>query len=396
MKYDFTTVYKRYGCGSGKWDEMQRENSNVGEDVIPFSVADMEFVEAPEIVEGLKAFLDTTVLGYANATDSYKEAVCAWMKKRHNWDAKPEWILPSHGVVDAFFSAIKCYTNEGDGVMLLTPVYYPMYIGIKVNNRVLVDCPLVERGDTYEIDFEDFEKKAKDPNTKLFILCSPHNPCGRVWTKEELERIGRICNENHVLVVDDEIHHDLIMPGHTHYVYAALSTEMEQNCLVLTAPSKTFNLAGLQTSNIFVPNEALRREMEAFLKRGSANPKCNILGYKACEIAYSSCGEWLDECIQVIDENRRVITEFMAENFPQIRVCELQATYLLWMDWNGLGLDYKELERINRQEAGLFFDEGYIFGAQGEGFERWNLACPTSYVVAALKRMKEAYGKYVK
>ena len=197
-------------------------------------------------------------------------------------------------------------------------------------------------------------------------------------------------------MVDDEIHHDLIMPGHTHYVYAALSTEMEQNCLVLTAPSKTFNLAGLQTSNIFVPNEALRREMEAFLKRGSANPKCNILGYKACEIAYSSCGEWLDECIQVIDENRRVITEFMAENFPQIRVCQLQATYLLWMDWNGLGLDYKELERINRQEAGLFFDEGYIFGAQGEGFERWNLACPTSYVVAALKRMKEAYGKYVK
>ena len=396
MKYDFTTVYKRYGCGSGKWDEMQRENPNVGEDVIPFSVADMEFVEAPEIVEGLKAFLDTTVLGYANATDLYKEAVCAWMKKRHNWDAKPEWILPSHGVVDAFFSAIKCYTNEGDGVMLLTPVYYPMYIGIKVNNRVLVDCPLVERGDTYEIDFEDFEKKAKDPNTKLFILCSPHNPCGRVWTKEELERIGRICNENHVLVVDDEIHHDLIMPGHTHYVYASLSPEMEQNCLVLTAPSKTFNLAGLQTSNIFVPNEALRREMEAFLKRGSANPKCNILGYKACEIAYSSCGEWLDECIQVIDENRRVITEFMAENFPQIRVCQLQATYLLWMDWNGLGLDYKELERINRQEAGLFFDEGYIFGAQGEGFERWNLACPTSYVVAALKRMKEAYGKYVK
>ena len=256
MKYDFTTVYKRYGCGSGKWDEMQRENPNVGEDVIPFSVADMEFVEAPEIVEGLKAFLDTTVLGYANATDSYKEAVCAWMKKRHNWDAKPEWILPSHGVVDAFFSAIKCYTNEGDGVMLLTPVYYPMYIGIKVNNRVLVDCPLVKRGDTYDIDFEDFEKKAQDPNTKLLILCSPHNPCGRVWTKEELERIGRICNENHVLVVDDEIHHDLIMPGHTHYVYASLSPEMEQNCLVLTAPSKTFNLAGLQTSCLLYTSDA--------------------------------------------------------------------------------------------------------------------------------------------
>ena len=396
MKYDFTTVLKRYGYGSGKWDEMRRVNPNVGEDVIPFSVADMEFVEAPEIVEGLKAFLDTTVLGYANATDDYKEAVCAWMKNRHGWDATPEWILPSHGVVDAFFSAIKCYTNEGDGVMLLTPVYYPMYTGIQVNNRVLVDCPLVKRGDRYDIDFEDIEKKAQDPNTKLLILCSPHNPCGRVWKKEELEQIGRICNENHVLVVDDEIHHDLIMPGYEHYVYASLSPEMEQNCLVLTAPSKTFNLAGLQTSNIFVPNEALREQMMSFLKRGSANPKCNILGYKACEIAYRSCGAWLDECIEVIAENKRVITAFMAEHFPQIKVCELQATYLLWMDWNGLGLDYKELERINRQEAELFFDEGYIFGAQGEGFERWNLACPTSYVEAALERMKGAYGKYVK
>lgn len=396
MKYDFNTVLKRYGYGSGKWDEMQRVNPNVGEDVIPFSVADMEFVEAPEIVEGLKSFLDTTVLGYANATDTYKEAVCAWMKNRHGWDARPEWILPSHGVVDAFFSAIKCYTEEGDGVMLLTPVYYPMYTGIQVNNRVLVDCPLVKSGDTYDIDFEDFEKKAQDPGTKLLILCSPHNPCGRVWKKEELERIGRICNENNVLVVDDEIHHDLIMPGYEHYVYASLSPEMEQNCLVLTAPSKTFNLAGLQTSNIFVPNEALREKMMNFLKCGSANPKCNILGYKACEIAYSSCGTWLDECIEVIAKNKRVITEFMAEHFPQIKVCELQATYLLWMDWNGLGLDYKELERINRQEAELFFDEGYIFGAQGEGFERWNLACPTSYVAAALERMKAAYDKYVK
>lgn len=395
MKYDFETVTKRYGCGSGKWDEMQRVNPNVGEDVIPFSVADMEFPQAPEIVEGLKHFLDTTVLGYANATDHYKETVCAWMKKRHGWNAKPEWILPSHGVVDAFFAAIKCYTEEGDGVLLLTPVYYPMYIGIQVNNRVLVDCPLVKNGDTYDINFEDFERKAKDPKTKLFILCSPHNPCGRVWKKEELERIGKICNENNVLVVDDEIHHDLIMPGYEHYVYAALSQEMEQNCLVLTAPSKTFNLAGLQTSNIFIPNEKLRAQMLDFLKCGSANPKCNILGYKACEIAYESCGAWLDACIEVIDRNREVITAFMAEHFPQIRVCELQATYLLWMDWNGLGLDYKELERINRQEAGLFFDEGYIFGAQGEGYERWNLACPTSYVEAALERMKEAYGKYV-
>ena len=396
MKYDFTTVYKRYGCGSGKWDEMQRENPNVGEDVIPFSVADMEFVEAPEIVEGLKAFLDTTVLGYANATDSYKEAVCAWMKRRHNWDAKPEWILPSHGVVDAFFSAIKCYTNEGDGVMLLTPVYYPMYIGIKVNNRVLVDCPLVEQGDSYGIDFADFEQKAKAYRTKMLILCSPHNPTGRVWTREELQKISEICLANGVLVVSDEIHDDLIMPGYEHTVYASLSQEAEQNCLVLTAPSKTFNLAGLQTSNIFIPNASLRAQYMAYLKEINPNPKCNLLGYLACETAYRHCEDWLDQCLQVIDTNRKLVVGSMAQKFPQIKVKRLEGTYLLWMDWRGLGLDHKELERINRQEARLFFDEGYIFGKQGEGFERWNLACPTRYIQEALERMEKAYGKYVK
>lgn len=395
MKYDFETVRKRYGMGSGKWDELQAVKPDAGEDTIPFSVADMEFVQAPEIVDGLKAFLDKSVLGYANATPAFKESVCRWMRDRHGWEAQPEWILPSHGVVDAFYAAIRCFSKEGDGVMLLTPVYYPMYMAISSNNRKLVDCPLVRNGSTYDIDFDDFEKKASDPNTKLFLLCSPHNPCGRVWTREELRKMADICCRYNVLVIDDEIHHDLIMPGYEHFVYAALSREAEQNCLVLTAPSKTFNLAGLQTSNIFVPNEKLREQFLTFMKRSSANPKCNILGYEACRIAYDHCGSWLDQCISVIHENKERITSYFSRHFPQIQVCELQATYLLWMDWNGLGLPYKELERINRQEAELFFDEGYIFGAQGEGFERWNLACPTQYIDAALERMNRAYSKYI-
>lgn len=395
MKYNFSETKARYGVGSGKWEEMHRVNPKVGKDVIPLSVADMEFPLAPEIAKGLKEFIDTTILGYANATDAFKQTVCDWMTRRHNWTPKPEWILPSHGVVDAFYAAVKCFTKEGDGVLLLTPVYYPMYFAIKENKRTLVDCPLVENGDTYDIDFADLEKKLKSPKTKMMILCSPHNPCGRIWKKEELKKIGKLCNDNGVLVVDDEIHHDLIMPGHTHYVYAALSKAMEQNCLVLTAPSKTFNLAGLQTSNIFVPNDQLREKFLAFMKTSSANPKCNILGYKACEIAYGHCDKWLDECISVVDTNRKMVTDFLHENFPQIKVCDLQATYLLWTDWNGLGLDYKELERINKMEAGLFFDEGYVFGKQGEGFERWNLACPTKYIEAALKRMKKAYAKYL-
>ena len=200
-KYDFETVHKRFHTGSKKWDELEINGVREEEDIIPFSVADMEFVTAPEIVEALKYELDHSIMGYANPTKDYLDTVCRWMKEQHGWDADPEWILPSHGIIDAFFDAVKIYTKEGEGVMLMTPVYYPMYHAVKDNHRVLVDCGLVEKGDSYEIDFEDFERKAADENTKMLILCSPHNPCGRVWTREELERIGEICLKHHVLVV---------------------------------------------------------------------------------------------------------------------------------------------------------------------------------------------------
>ena len=395
-KYDFETVHKRFHTGSKKWDELEINGVREEEDIIPFSVADMEFVTAPEIVEALKYELDHSIMGYANPTKDYLDTVCRWMKEQHGWDADPEWILPSHGIIDAFFDAVKIYTKEGEGVMLMTPVYYPMYHAVKDNHRVLVDCGLVEKGDSYEIDFEDFERKAVDENTKMLILCSPHNPCGRVWTREELERIGEICLKHHVLVVSDEIHFDLVMPGYQHIVFASLSKEIADNCIVCTAPSKTFNLAGLQTSNIFIPNPVLREQFLEALKRTNPNPKCNILGYRACEAAYRECGQWLKEAVGVIDTNRKLVTDFMAREFPQIKVKKLEATYLLWMDWRGLGLDSKELERINHEEAKLFFDEGYVFGAQGDGYERWNLACPTRYVEEALGRMKETYKKYIR
>ncbi len=396
MRYDFETVHKRYNTGSKKWDELAANGVKEEENIIPFSVADMEFVTAPEIVDALKYELDHSIMGYANPTAEYQETVCRWMKNRHGWEAKPEWMLPAHGIVDAFFDAVKIYTEEGEGVMLMTPVYYPMYHAVLDNNRVLVDCPLVPQGDSYGIDFDDFEKKAADENTKMLILCSPHNPCGRVWTREELVKIGEICLRHHVLVISDEIHFDLIMPGYEHIVFASISEEFAHNCIVCTAPSKTFNLAGLQTSNIFIPNPELREKFWAALKRTNPNPKCNILGYRACQAAYAGCEEWLDEAIQVIDTNRQLVVDFMAKEFPQIQVKKMEATYLLWMDWRGLGLTSEELERINHEEARLFFDEGYVFGKQGDGFERWNLACPTKYVEAALARMRDAYRKYVK
>jgi len=396
MKYNFESVSKRFHTGSKKWEELLANGVKDSEDLIPFSVADMEFETAPEIKEALCNKINGFVLGYSNPTDNYKKAVCDWMKKRHGWEVKPEWMVPQHGIVDGFFEAVKTYTKEGDGVLLMTPVYYPMYHAVKDNNRVIVDNPLIRKGNTYEIDFEDFEKKCKDENTKMLILCSPHNPCGRVWTKEELTKIGRICIDNNVLIISDEIHFDLEMPGHKHICFASLSEEFAQHCLVMTAPTKTFNLAGLQTSNIFIPNEELRNKYWTSLRRTNPNFKCNILGLTACEAAYNNCEEWLNQCLEVINTNKNIIIDFFKKNFPQIVVMDLQATYLLWMDWSGLGLSYQELERINHEEARLFFDEGYVFGKQGECFERWNLACPTRYIEEALERMKVAYSKYVK
>lgn len=396
MNYDFKMVHKRFNTGSKKWDELTKYGVKPTEDIIPFSVADMEFVTAPEIVTALKKELDTSIMGYANPTKEYLAAVCSWMKRRFNWTVQPEWILSSHGIVDAFHDAVRIYTKENEGILLLTPVYYPMYHAIKANKRVLVDCPLQIHGDRYEIDFADFEKKAADPNTKLFILCSPGNPVGRVWTKEELTKLGDICLKHNVLVLSDEIHADLVMPGYKHIAYASLSEKFADNCIVCTAPSKTFNLAGLQTSNIIIKNPAIRDKFFQFSSLTNPNPKCNILGYRACEAAYNNCEAWLEDAIKIIDTNRQKVTDFMAKEFPQVKVFRLEATYLLWMDWNGLGLNYKELERINHEEARLFFDEGYVFGAQGEGFERWNLACPTKYIEDALARMKAAYSKHIK
>ncbi len=391
MKYDFETVKKRYNTGSFKWDEMKQNGIQEFEDIIPFSVADMEFVTAPEIIEAIKKELDDSIMGYAGPTENYLEAVCEWMKIRHKWKAKPEWILPSHGIVDAFFTAVRTFSKKGEGVILNTPVYFPMYLAIEKQERKLVENPLIKNGTRYEIDFDDLERKAADPNTKLLILCSPHNPCGRVWTREELSKIGEICLKNNVLIISDEIHFDLIMPGHEHTVFASINDEFADNCVVCTAPSKTFNIAGLQTSNIFIPNEKLREKFLNSLMLSNPHPTCNILGYRASEAAYKNCAKWLDEALKIIDTNRKIICDYISRELPAIKISELEGTYLLWLDFNGLGLNYKELERINHGKAKLFFDEGYMFGKAGEGFERWNIACPARYIYDALERLKKNF-----
>jgi len=352
----------------------------------------MELKNPPEIIQGLKEYLDGTILGYTVPTEDYYKAVIAWMKKRHNWNIKEEWISLSPGVVSGFYAAVREFTQPGDGVILMTPAYYPFYDSIERNERTLVKNPLVQKNDRYEIDYKDLEEKAKNPKNKIILFCSPHNPIGRVWQKEELQKVADICLRNNVLILSDEIHNDLIMPGYQHTVMAKLSEEVKKNIIVCTAPSKTFNLAGMQTSNIIIPNPDIK---ERFDKQAASTGFhfLNIMGYKACEIAYNECEEWLDQLIELIQKNHEALKKYIKKNLPQIKVYDLEGTYLQWMDFNSLGLDKDELEKLMQQEAEVFFDEGYVFGEEGEGYERINLACPTHIMVEGLERIKKAVEK---
>ena len=386
MKYDFETLIPRKNMGSRKWNVMAQHNPNAAEDVIPLSVADMEFRNPPELAQGLKDYSDRSILGYTLPNDAFYQSVARWMKNRHQWDIKPEWLVQAPGVVNALFGIVKTFTEPGDGIIIMQPVYYPFSAAITQNGRELVNNALIYEDYAYRIDFDDLEKKAKDPKNKMLILCSPHNPIGRVWTREELEKVGRICIDNNVLVVSDEIHFDFILTGHKHTVFANISEEFAQHCIICTAPSKTFNIAGLKISNIVIPNDHLRKQL---LEKNQRDFASNALGIQACRICYDDCGAWKDEMLCMIEYNYQQVKKFVEEKLPQIKVIELQGTYLLWLDCTALGLSDEELEKLTLG-ADLYLDEGYLFGPGGSGFERINLACPTRYLMAAMERFQKA------
>lgn len=386
MKYDFETLVDRTDTGSEKWDMMKAELTEGSAGIVPFSIADMEFKPAPEIIEGLKKYLDEAVLGYTGPTQAYYDAVIGFMERRHHFSPKKEWIMESAGIVPALKQMVAEFTRPEDSVLIMQPVYYPFSAAVTENGRNLVVSELRVKENSYEIDFEDLEEKAARPEVTLLILCSPHNPVGRVWTREELIRISEICLRNHVFIISDEIHFDIIMPGYTHVSMGNLEEKYQNNCAICTAPTKSFNLAGLQVSNLIIPNEEYRNKITA--ARGYY--ALNALSYKACELAYSRCDGWLDEMIAYIDGNRRMAEEFIADRLPMIKVFEMQGTYLLWMDCTALGMNTEELEKFMKQKALLFLDEGYIFGQGGSGFERLNLACPGWVLKEALERLEKA------
>lgn len=390
MLYDFDTRIDRTGTGSLKWDRHRRFVPKDADDFLPLSIADMEFRTAPEITRALSVVVERGVYGYTVPTSSYMEAVVGWMERRHGWSVDPTWVSPYTGVVPALYNAVRAFTHPGDKVIVQPPAYPPFYSAVTAAGCQVVENPLINDGGCYRFDFEDLRRKVRDPRVRALILCNPHNPTGRVWTKRELEKIGGICLENDVLVLSDEIHFDFVFPPNTHTVFASIDDRFAHNSITFTAPSKTFNLAGLETSNIIIPDDRLRERFSIAAENAVFMPLLNIFGYAACEAAYRSGADWLDQLLVYLQGNMRFVVDFCRRNLPEVVVSPLEGTYLLWLDFRGYGLTAKELERLVTQRAHLKLDEGYAFGAGGAGFERINLACPRSMLETAMERLADA------
>ena len=360
------------------------------EGLLPLWVADMDFRAPDCVLEALAGRVRHGVFGYTETGEAYTAAVTAWFRDRHGWDARPEWLVKTPGVVFGAAAAVRALTKEGDGVLIQQPVYYPFQEIVKENGRRLVVNELVLRDGRYTIDFNDFERRFSDGGVKLFILCSPHNPVGRVWTAEELTRMGDLCFRYGVVVVPDEIHADFVFPGHRHTVFSSLGQPFERNSLILTAPTKTFNLAGLQVSSTFIADPALRREFRREIAR-TGTGQLGAMGLVACRAAYEGGGEWLDALKTYLVDNLAYVRGFLRERLRQVRLVEPEGTYLIWLDFRGLGLSTEELERFIVEKARLWLDGGTMFGPSGAGFQRVNIACPRSVLAEAMERLEKAF-----
>ena len=387
VDYNFDEVIDRRNTDCLKYDfAVQRGRPK---DVLPFWVADMDFSIAQEIEDALVKRCQHGIFGYSEATDGYFAALQNWYLKHFNWQVQRPWLIKTPGVVFALAMAVKAFTEPGDGVLVQQPVYYPFTEVIRDNDREVVNAPLALVNGHYEIDFADLEQKLANPKVKLMFLCSPHNPVGRVWTKEELLKVGDLCLKYNVITVSDEIHSDFVWDDNVHTPFATLGEEYKQNCIICTAPSKTFNLAGLQVSNIFIPNQKLRR---AFRKQidAAGYSQLNTLGLVACQAAYTYGEEWLTQVKAYIRSNITFVDDYLKQNLPQIKMLPIEGTYLVWLDCSALGMTADEREQWLWHEAKLWLDGGGIFGKEGEAFERINVACPRATLLQGLEQLKAA------
>lgn len=388
MPTDFDTVIDRRGTSCLKYDFAVERGYPQG--ILPFWVADMDFRAPQPVIDELTRRVQHGIFGYTDPKESYKEIIVNWMTKHHGWTPSTKALTITPGVVFALAVAIRCFTKPGEAVLLQQPVYYPFTEMIRQNNRELVNSPLVLKDGHYEIDFDDFEEKIVKHDVKLFLLCSPHNPAGRVWTRDELLRMASICLKHNVLIVADEIHHEFVRPGFKHTVLASLSPEIAGQTITCTSPSKTFNLAGLQVSNIFIENDELRRKFRAEISAaGYSQP--NSLGLFAAQAAYEHGAEWLKELLAYIESNYQKAKAFFAEQMPKVKLIEPEGTYLLWLDFSAYGLTDEELDDIIINDANLWLDSGHIFGKAGRGFQRLNIACPWSTLENGLQHLAKAF-----
>ena len=387
VTFNFDKEIDRKGTYSVKWemepkDYDEQANPN-GKQLLPLWVADMDFRAPPAVVEALIKRAEHGLFGYSYPMDSYFETVIDWHQRRYGRSIQKEWIVLTPGVVPALNLIVQTFTQPGDKVLIQRPVYYPFFSAIESHGGEIVSNNLVVENGRYTMDFADLAQKAADPAVKMAILCSPHNPVSRVWTKEELTQFGQICLDNDVLVISDEIHCDLIFPGHTFTSFANLGEAFEQKSIVCTAPSKTFNLAGLHTSNIIIPDETMREKVKQTMEK-QRMPGANPFGLVATEAAYKEGEDWLAAVMAYVVDNYTFLETYLAKHLPQMRPIPPEGTYLLWVDCHGLALDPAARRHLLLNEARVFLDEGELFGPEGEMFERFNLACPRSVLVEAL------------
>jgi len=387
MKYDFDKVVNRRGSDSYKWD------SDPDPQMLPMWVADMDFKVAPKIIDDLKKRVEHGVFGYEKVPQSYYESVCSWFRRRHGWQIAPSSIIYTIGVVPALSAIIKALVPDGGKVLVQTPVYNCFFSSIKNNGCEVISSPLrkVElQGEfTYEMDYEDFERKCSE--AKLFILCNPHNPPGRVWRGEELLKIREICRRHSVMVVSDEIHCELVMPGYEYVPYATIDPQ----AIICISASKSFNIAGLQIANIVCPDTYIRSKIDRAI---NINEVCDVnpFGVVATRAAYDECEDWIEELDEYIFANYKYMKQFQREFLPAFPIAHMEGTYLAWMDCSSLGMTSKVLDEGLREKAKLHLNTGTMYGAEGEGFMRWNLACPRVLLQEGLNRFKEYIDSVIK
>jgi cysteine-S-conjugate beta-lyase len=404
MTTNFDEIINREGTHSIKWEFIfdggqlipanQTDPTEEKAPLLPMWVADMDFRSPQSVIDAMVARAEHGIYGYTFPTDSYYEALQNWIARRHGWEVKRDWILLTPGLVPALDMLVQTFVAAGEKVLIQPPVYYPFFWAGEDNGAEIVSNSLINENGHYQMDFDDLADKVSDPEVKMAILCNPHNPVGRAWRRDELIQFGKICLNNDVLVVSDEAHCDLIYSHSEFTSFGSLGDDFRQNSVIGTAASKTFNLAGLQTSNIIIPDNKLREQFAGTIKRNGVFLP-NPFGVVAAEAAYNHGEAWLTEVMAYIEGNYRFMKSYLTEHLPQLKIVQPEATYLVWADCSELGLDPATRKQLIMEQARVYLDEGELFGPEGEGFERFNIACPRSTLEAVLDRIKTAVNRRV-